>query len=97
MTADRLPLEPDDTAPAGTLAALALLLTDLESDVDALRELLRQSDNPTALTHVLSDALAVVCWRCDFGRKLAGSTAVPLATDEQRFIRSDVLRCGGAA
>lgn len=91
------PVQPDDTAPAGTLAALALLFSDLETSADALRELLQQTDSPTALTEVVADALALMCWRCDFGRKLAGSTAAPLATEEERFIRPEVLRRGGAA
>ncbi|NRT55194.1 hypothetical protein [Sphaerotilus uruguayifluvii] len=87
----------DDTAPAGTLAALALLFSDLERDADALRELVRDTLEPTALTCVLSDALALLSWRCDFGRKLAGDTGVTTATEEERFIRSEVLRHGGAA
>ncbi len=91
------PVQPDGTAPACTLAALALLFSDLERDVEALRELVRDTLEPTALTHVLSDALALLSWRCDFGRKLAGDTGVPLATEEERFIRPEVLRCGGAA
>lgn len=91
------PVQPDDTAPAGTLAALALLFSDLETSADALRELLQQTDSPTALTEVVADALALMCWRCDFGRKLAGDTGVPLATEEERFIRPEVLRRGGAA
>lgn len=91
------PLEPEDTAPAGTLNALAMLFSNLETSADALRELLQQTDSPTALTEVVADALALMCWRCDFGRKLAGSTAVPLDTAEGRFIRADVLRHGGEA
>jgi hypothetical protein len=97
MSADHLTMQPDDAAPAGTLDALAMLFSDLETSADALRELLQKTDNPTALTEVVADALALMCWRCDFGRKLAGSTAVPLDTTEERFIRADVLRRGGAA
>lgn len=86
-----------DTAPAGTLEGLALLLADLCTDVDALRELLADAE-PTALHVVLADALAVLSWRCDFGRKLAGHAGASLSTAEELFIRPAVLRCvGGAA
>lgn len=87
-----------DAAPAGTLAALAMLFSDLERDADNLRELLRQAAEPTAMNEVIADALALLAWRCDFGRKLAGDDGIPLATTEERLVRPLVLaRAGGAA
>jgi hypothetical protein len=86
-----------DTAEAGTLAALATLFSDLERDAEALRELLRDAE-PSALHDVVGNALALLAWRCDFGRKLAGDTGIALATTEERLVPPLVLaRAGGAA
>ena len=86
-----------DACPAGTLSALAMLFSDLERDAEALRELLAAVAEPTALHEVLADALTLLAWRCDFGRKLAGDTGTSASTEE-RLVRPLVLaRAGGAA
>lgn len=44
-----------------------------------------------------ADALTLLAWRCDFGRKLAGDTGTSASTEE-RLVRPLVLaRAGGAA
>ena len=87
----------DDTAPAGTLAALALLLEDLRTDADALRELLANAE-PTALHAVAGDALALMSWRLAFGQGIATDAADADREAARQFIGAAVLhRVGGAA
>ena len=87
----------DDTAPAGTLAALALLLEDLRTDADALRELLANAE-PTALHAVAGDALALMSWRLAFGQGIATDAADTTSAAACQFIGAAVLqRVGGAA
>ena len=91
------PVQPDDTAPAGTLAALALLLEDLRTDADALRELLANAE-PTALHAVAGDALALMSWRLAFGQGIATDAADTTSATARQFIGAAVLqRVGGAA
>ncbi len=91
------PVQPDDTAPAGTLAALALLLEDLRTDADALRELLADAE-PTALHAVAGDALALMSWRLAFGQGIATDAADTTSATARQFIGAAVLqRVGGAA
>ena len=86
-----------DTAPAGTLAALALLLADLRTDADALRELLADAE-PTALHVVAGDALALMSWRLAFGQGIATDAADTTSAAACQFIGAAVLqRVGGAA
>lgn len=76
------------TAPdADILPGLAALFTDLEADADNLRELVAGAE-PTALNGVLADLLAVIAWRCDLGRRLAGDTGIPRATTNERLVRA---------
>lgn len=85
----------DDTAPAGTLAALALLLADLRTDAEALRELLAGAE-PTALHVVLRDALALMSWRMSFGQGIATDAADTTSAAARQFIGAAVLhRVGG--
>lgn len=86
-----------DTAPAGTLAALVLLLEDLRTDAEALRELLAGAE-PTALHVVLRDALALMSWRLAFGHGIATDAADADCEAARQFIGVAVLhRAGGAA
>ena len=90
------PVQPDDTAPAGTLAALALLLEDLRTDADALRELLADAE-PTALHAVAGDALALMSWRLAFGQGIVTDAADTTSAAARQFIGAAVLqRVGGA-
>lgn len=86
-----------DAAPAGTLAALAMLFSDLERDAENLRELLRAAAEPTALHEIVADALTLLAWRCDFGRKLAGDTGTSASTEERLVPPLVLARAGGAA
>jgi hypothetical protein len=77
---------PTTTAPdADLLPGLAALFIDLEAD--NLRELVADAE-PTALNSVLADLLAVIAWRCDLGRRLAGDTGIPRATTNERLVRA---------
>lgn len=96
MSADRLTPSPDDTAPAGTLAALALLLEDLRTDADALRELLADAE-PTALHAVAGDALALMSWRLAFGHGIATDAADADIEAARQFIGAAVLHRVGVA
>ncbi|NRT58007.1 hypothetical protein [Sphaerotilus uruguayifluvii] len=82
--------EPHDTAPDGTLAALAHLLRVLESDALSMRETLAKA-TPTALTDVVGDALALMSWRLDFAAKLAGGPDLHQMPDEERLLPGSAL------
>jgi hypothetical protein len=73
------------------LVALGALLSQLESDVDCLAELLRDSE-PSATAVCAVSALKVMAWQLDFGRRLAGHTGTPLVTEQERFLPAGVLR-----
>ncbi|MFA9219436.1 MAG: hypothetical protein ACEQSK_20345 [Sphingomonadaceae bacterium] len=70
--------------------SLAMLLNDIEADLENMRELLINVD-PNRISYVVADALALACWRLDFARRLAGDTDVAVS-DEERFLPGGVLK-----